>query len=55
MSTKITENGKVVEIQENGETVVDIQDLKDKQKNIKGNPDMKEMFNQIINYLEKEG
>lgn len=47
-------NGKVAEIQEDGETIVDIEELRQSLGEVKGNPKMISVLEQIITVLEQE-
>ena len=55
MSTKITRNGKLKEVQENGKTVLNIKELRNELQEANGNPQKTSIIGNIIDYLEREG
>lgn len=55
MSTKIFgEDGELKEVQQNGETVVDIGELREQLSSVNGNPQVVAVLESIVDYLERE-
>lgn len=55
MIKKFDENGKLVEVQEKGEKILNTQDLRRQLEDVNGNPQMKSIIKDIITYIEKNG
>lgn len=54
-SKEFDENGNLIEVQENGKTVLNLQEVRETVEQSNGNPDMKEAMLKIVDYLEREG
>lgn len=52
MAKSYNENGELIEFQDGGDTVLNIQDLREKLANADGNPQVMDVLNSIIDYLE---